>query len=81
MEKKEEWDEEGFPIREYAKVELAVLYNPLMRTESAMKKLNRWIRGNTDLVADLEAIGWHPQRHCYLPREVKLIIKYIGTPG
>lgn len=81
MKKKEDRGEDEFPIREYPKVELAVLYNPLMRTESAMKKLNRWIRGNENLVADLEAIKWHPQRHCFLPKEVELIVKYIGAPG
>ena len=79
--RKEEIEEEEFLIREYSKVELAVLYNPRMRTESAMKKLNRWIRGNKDLMKDLEAINWHPQRHSYLPHEVKLIVNYIGLPG
>lgn len=78
---KKELEEEVFPIREYLKVELAVMYNPLMRTESAMKKLNRWIRGNPDLMEGLEKANWHPQRHSYLPKEVELIVKYLGTPG
>ena len=77
---REEKDEE-FEIREYSKLELAILYSPGMRTESALKKLNRWVRYNAPLTRKLEEIGekWH--RRSYLPGEVKWIVYYLGTPG
>lgn len=78
---KEEIEEPKFLIREYSKIELSILYCPQMRTESAMKKLNRWVKGNAPLMQELEAVGFHPQRHSYSPREVGLIVRYLGTPG
>lgn len=79
--KKEETEEEKFVIREYSKVELALLYCPQMKVESAVRKLNRWIRGNAPLMEALNAIGLHPKRWSYSAREVSLIVEFLGEPG
>jgi hypothetical protein len=78
---KKETEDEKFPIREYTKLELAILYNPNMKIESAQKKLTRWVKGCGSLMKELEAVDWHPLRRSYLPKEVELIVKYLGTPG
>lgn len=78
---KTETEEPKFVIREYLKVELALLYNPNMKTESAIRKLNRWVRGNEPLMAELVQIGMHPQRWSYSAREVAFIVQYLGVPG
>lgn len=78
---KEEVEEAKFVIREYSKVELALLYCPQMKVESATRKLNRWVRGNRPLMEELEKVGMHPKRWSYSAREVALIVQYLGTPG
>lgn len=78
---KEEAEEAKFVIREYSKVELALLYCPQMKVESATRKLNRWVRGNRPLMEELEKVGMHPKRWSYSAREVALIVQYLGTPG
>lgn len=77
----EDFEEPKFKVREYTKLELALLYFPMLGMDSAVKKLNRWVKTNTLLVAALEGVGWQRRRHSYLPREVALIVHYLGTPG
>ncbi len=76
-----ETEEVKFVIREYTKVELALLYCPGMKTESAIRKLNRWIRGNVPLMEELAKIGLHPKRWSYSAREISVIVQYLGVPG
>lgn len=79
--KTEEIEESKFVLREYTKTELALLYCPQMKVESATRKLNRWIRGNEPLMEALNRIGLHPKRWSYSAREVSLIVQYLGAPG
>lgn len=82
-EKKEnrEWDNREYPIRVYTKVELALLYNPTQSMMVAINTLSRWIRMNAPLMKELDAIGYNKFRHCFMPREIELIFKYMGEPG
>lgn len=79
--KQEELDEEAFPIRIYSKADLAVLYCPDYAMNTAMRNLSVWIRMNKALWSELEFIGYNPYRRSYMPREVGLIVKYLGAPG
>lgn len=86
MEKKriyedEEEEDEKFIVRNYTKLELAMLYSPDLKMESAVRKLKRWVNGNTFLVEALAAVGANPNRHSYTAREVAIVVKYLGTPG
>ncbi|WP_455590665.1 DUF4248 domain-containing protein [Bacteroides sp.] len=39
------------------------------------------MRMNGPLMKELEAIGYNKFRHCFTPREIELIFKYMGEPG
>ena len=89
---KKETEDEKFLIREYTKLELAILYNPNMKIESAQKKLTRWVKGCGSLMKELEADGLviyinkNGRRHIFLPyyeehcgRKVRPVEQADGT--
>lgn len=73
--------ESSFPLRSYAKSELAMLYfptTPLPRT--ATNHLMNWIRRCTPLIRELEKLGYRKTSKWFSRREVALIIEYLGEP-
>jgi hypothetical protein len=72
---------ETFEIRSYGKSELAMRYFPKAQTPSgALSNLNFWIRRCTDLSAALRACGMARKAKSYTPKEVALIVYYLGEP-
>ena len=69
-----------FQSRPYGKAELALLYQPFSTPETAVKTLNRWIKGCPQLVSELESLNYYPKRRTFLPREVEAIVKHLGEP-
>ena len=70
-----------FQIRSYRKSELALLFFPDSETKGgALNNLNSWIRGNHELYEALKACGMPPKSKSFTPREVALIIEYLGEP-
>jgi hypothetical protein len=64
------------------KMELALQYFPnAYNTHSATTMLNNWLRRNPELWEALKEAGYNP-RQCYLtPRQIAIIIHYLGEPG
>lgn len=71
----------SFPIRLYSKGDLAMLYCPEYAISTAIRNLSVWIKKNEELWAALMEAGYNPYRRCFMPREVALIVKYLGEPG
>ena len=69
-----------FQPRPYGKAELALLYQPYSTPESAVKTLNRWIKGCSQLVNELQLLNYNPKRRTFLPREVEAIVRHLGEP-
>ncbi len=70
-----------FEIRTYGKSELALKYFPNAETTTgALSNLSFWIRKNKKLVKALRSCGMPPKSKFYTPREVSLIVKYLGAP-
>ena len=70
-----------FEIRSYGKSELAMLYFPnAMTAEGALSNLRFWIRKCRDLDEALKACGMARQAKSYTPKEVALIVEYLGEP-
>ena len=44
------------------------------------KKLNHWIRTNTELSARLAATGYIPTQRRFTPQQVRLLFHYLGEP-
>lgn len=81
-EKKDEVEDDLLPfrIRTYTKVELSMLYNPMSCLTNALNTLATWIRMNLPLCEELEAVGYNKYRRSFTPREVSLLVKYLGEP-
>jgi hypothetical protein len=72
---------ETFEIRSYGKSELAMRYFPKAQTPAgALSNLNFWIRRCTDLSVALRACGMARKAKSYTPKEVALIVYYLGEP-
>ena len=69
------------PIKTYGKSELAMMYFPNSATKSgALNNLNSWIRGNLELCDKLKECGMPPKLKFFTPREVDLIVHFLGEP-
>ncbi|MEL5892872.1 DUF4248 domain-containing protein [Bacteroides sp. GD17] len=80
-EKKEEAEDlRPFHVRTYTKEELAMLYNPTFCVTNAINTLSAWIRLNKPLKEELAAVGYNRYRRSFTPREVSLLVKYLGEP-
>lgn len=67
--------------KSYGKSELALLYFPKATTPmGALSNLNSWIKGNEELYTELKNCGMPPKLKYFTPREVELIIHYLGDP-
>lgn len=72
---------ENFKIKSYGKSELALLYFPHCQTKrGALRNLNYWIKHNKELVRELKECGMPVKSKSFTPREVALIVVYLGEP-
>lgn len=71
---------EGFIIKAYLKVELAMLYHSHMSPEGALRKMKRWINRCQELKTELERLQVSPSDHQYTPKQVALLVKHFGEP-
>ena len=74
------YKEDSFLIRTYTKAELAHLYNPQLTLKNATQVLRRWILHNAELHAELIHLGYQDRNHIFTPRQVKVIVDYLGEP-
>lgn len=73
---------DNFKIRSYSKKELALEYFPTASTpHAAVNHLMSWIKRCAELYDLLNNIGYQKNAKFFTPREVKLIIEYLGEPG
>lgn len=70
-----------FKVRAYGKSELAWLYFPTANSaHTAVNHLMAWVRRNPDLVNGLHKLGHRKSAKFFTPKEVDLIIEYLGEP-
>ena len=72
--------EQRFVIKTYLKCELALLYNPYMSPEGALRKMRRWINRQPELKAQMDVLQVSRTDRQYTPMQVRLIVKYLGEP-
>lgn len=73
--------EKGFKIRSYGYAELAQIYFPSVTKKSASVQLRRWIVRNRKLAASLEEAGFHPGQRLMTPKQVELLVDFLGNPN
>lgn len=64
----------------YAKCELAQLYLPHIESRSATNRLMAWIKRNEPLMQKLQEAGYYPTQKYFSPRQVDLVIDFLGEP-
>jgi len=70
-----------FVIRSYSKKELSLCYFPTSENpHSAVNRLMAWINRCEPLCKALEAEGYQKTSKWFSPREIRLIIQYLGEP-
>ena len=72
--------EERTAVRSYTKVELAMLYSPRAKYESAIRMLNRYLHRCRGLLDELMDMGYRPDDRRFTRPQVKLIFDYLGEP-
>ena len=67
----------SLPLRKSA---LAASYFPELASHQACNRLRRWIIRCTELSARRRETGYRPEQRIFTPRQVGLIIHYLGEP-
>lgn len=67
-------------LKTYSKQELAMLYFPDVDPVCARKHLWRWICNCPELAATLSGTHLSARSKMFTPRQVALIIEYLGEP-
>lgn len=73
-------DEKRFRIRRYGKAELGLLYAPERSKHSAWEAVKSWIDRCQPLSEALLEAGLTTHTRVLSPRQVELIIQYLGEP-
>lgn len=76
----EESEDEKFIIRTYTKVELSMRYSPGDCVSVAENNLSRMIRSTPALASELTAVGYNKFRHSFTPKEVSILVAFLGEP-
>lgn len=63
------------PLRKSA---LAASYFPELASHQACNRLRRWIIRCTELHDKLLETGYRPEQRIFTPRQIRLIIHYLG---
>lgn len=72
--------EEKFKVRAFGYGELAQIYFPQITKQSATVQFRRWIRINEELQKELKASGFKRFQKLLTPKQVEIIVKFIGEP-
>lgn len=65
------------PLRKSA---LAASYFPELASHQACNRLRRWIIRCTELHDKLLETSYRPEQRIFTPRQIRLIIHYLGEP-
>ena len=69
-----------FKLRSYGYSELAQLYFPHITKKSASVQLRRWLILNKKLNACLDETGFVPGQKLLTPKQVGLVLEFLGEP-
>ena len=76
----EDPEDKRFRYRSYGKGELAQLYLPNIKQQSAVERFNKWIEAAPGLRERLIATGMNVKSRYYTPAQVRLIVEVLQEP-
>lgn len=74
------YQENEFKVRAYGRTELAHIYSPTIKPESAYRRLLKWISISPELSKQLLKDGKPLKYRTFTPYEVRLIVEHLGEP-
>ena len=80
MNTQEEIFEKEWNIHPYYRRELAMAYSPDILPESAVRRLNLWIKCNRQLTEELRQHGYRPRQQVFTSIQVEVLFRYLGRP-
>lgn len=80
MEYNDIYLDKPFEVRAYGRTELAQLYHPNLKSESAWRALRHELELCKDLACALRKEGYIPSQRRFTPRQVRTITQHLGTP-
>lgn len=69
-----------FKIKSYGVAELATMYFPNLTQQSASNQFRIWLNKNITLKSELNRFGYKKNQKIYTPKQVGIIINYLGIP-
>lgn len=70
-----------FKTKAYGKSDLAMQYFPQAHSlHSAVNHLMTWVHQSPKLMAELEKLGYRKTSKFFTPKQVALIVEYLGEP-
>lgn len=70
-----------FKVKAYGKSELALQYFPdVASAHTAVNHLMSWVRRSPILQEELAKLGYKKSAKFFTPKEVGLIVEYLGEP-
>lgn len=63
-----------------SKTELAWQYSPEASQTTALHRLSRWIKGDSELYGKLTKAGYRDNQRLLTPQQVTIIYEYLGEP-
>ena len=73
-------DDERTAVRSYTKGELAMLYSPRAKSESAIRMLNRYLHRCYGLLDELYRLGYRASNRRFTRQQVAVVFNYLGEP-
>ena len=73
-------EEERTAVRSYTKSELAQLYSPGAKYESAIRMLNLYLHRCVGLMDELLRLGYSPNNRRFTRQQVAVVFDYLGEP-
>lgn len=71
---------QSFAIKEYGRTELALLYCPEVKPDSAWKRLRRWMEFHPTLMSRLHSLGYNDRQRSFTPLQTAAIVDALGEP-
>ncbi|MCC8134695.1 MAG: DUF4248 domain-containing protein [Tannerellaceae bacterium] len=73
-------EKEEFIIKSYTWKEIACLYNPGFKPDTATKRLRQWLAIHPTLIRELEEAGWKKGMKVLTPMQIKVLVGCLGDP-
>ncbi|MCD7977423.1 MAG: DUF4248 domain-containing protein [Tannerellaceae bacterium] len=73
-------EKEEFIIQSYSWKEIACMYHPGVKPDTATKRLRKWLDIHPTLIQELEKVGWKKGMKVLSPLQIEVLVYHLGGP-